>query len=134
MRKITQTKTIKVKRFISSARCGFEYGFEDGAEEIEIQVPADFNGNVEDNFYINACGESMMPKIENEDQLFVDRLKKVCSGDIVLAYHNDALTIKRFVQRNFSHYLIADNVEYGESKIESNTYIVGRVCQIIKYV
>ena len=134
MRKITQSKTIRVKRFISSIQCGFTEGFEDGIEEIDIEVPANFDENLEDTFYINACGESMLPKIENDDQIFVDRLKTIRKNDIVLAHHNGSLTIKRFVQRNFSHYLVSDNTEYGESKIESNTYLVGRVCQIIKYV
>lgn len=134
MREIQQTKKIRIPKLISAVRCGYDSCLEDGTETIEIDVPADFQIRANGTYIVNAYGDSMLPTVEDGDKLFIAFGTTLRSGDMGLMYHNGDLTVKRYFQRGFSHFLVPENKAYEDVKINGDTYLVGKVFQIIKEV
>lgn len=134
MREIKSTKTIRIPRLISAVRCGYANCLEDGVETIEIEVPADFVVNSNNYYAVTASGDSMLPTVENGDELLVSIDMNLRSGDMALAYLHGDLTVKRYYQRGFSHFLVPENKLFDEIKVDENAYLVGKVFKIIKEV
>lgn len=134
MRKLNSTKTIRIPRLISAVRCGYANCLEDGLETIEIDVPYDFIDNNSENYLVTASGDSMLPTVENGDELFVSKYMNLRSGDMALAYYHGDLTVKRYFQRGFSHFLVPENSTYPEIKVDEDIYLVGKVFKILKEI
>ena len=134
MREIKQTKLIKIPRLISAVQCGYANCLEDGLETIEIEVPIDFVEDGTTNYVIVASGDSMQPTVDNGDELFVSKEMNLRSGDMALAYLHGDLTVKRYYQRGFSHFLVPENKEFNEVKIDENCYLVGKVFKVLKEI
>jgi DNA polymerase V len=134
MKEIKSTKTIIIPRLISAVRCGYANCLEDGLETIEIEVPSDFIVNSNNYYAVTASGDSMLPTVDNGDELLVSIDMNLRSGDMALAYLHGDLTVKRYHQRGFSHFLVPENKTYEEIKVDENAYLVGKVFKIIKEV
>ena len=126
--RVKKTKIITIPKLISSVKCGYEETFSDGnAEMVDFVVPEDFKDNISGYFAADASGDSMYPIIFDGDTVVIDKNYNVRSGAIAAAFHEGNLTIKRYIQRGFSHFLVPENKKYEEIKIDENTQIVGCV-------
>lgn len=134
MREIKKTKLIKIPRLISAIQCGYANCLEDGLETTEIEVPIDYVENGSTNYIVIASGNSMQPTVNSGDELIVSKDMNLRSGDMALAYLHGDLTVKRYYQRGFSHFLVPENKDFNEVKIDENCYLVGKVFKIIKEV
>lgn len=123
---LTPTKIIRLPKLVSSAQCGYGNGLNDGIEYYDFTVPYDFDGDTTD-FVATAAGDSMMPTIYPNDLLIFEARTIPKHGDIVVAVVDGEMTVKRLEIRNYSSYLVPDNKNYSEIKIENDIFVFGRV-------
>ncbi len=69
----------------------------------------------------------MLPTIYPSDMLVIETHSEPKHGDIVIAVVNGDTTIKRLAVRNFSSYLVPDNKNFDEIKIENDIFVFGRI-------
>ena len=123
---LTPTKTIRLPKLVSSAQCGYGSNLNDGIEYYNFTVPYDFDGEINE-FVATASGDSMMPTIYPNDMLIFEARTTPKHGDIVVAVVDGETTVKRLEIRNYSSYLVPDNKNYSEIKIENDIFVFGRV-------
>jgi len=120
------TKTIRLPKLVSSAQCGYGNNLNDGIEYYDFIVPYDYKENTK-FFVVTASGDSMLPTIYPNDMLVIETHSEPKHGDIVIAVVNGDTTIKRLAVRNFSSYLVPDNKNFDEIKIENDIFVFGRI-------
>lgn len=81
-------------------------------------------------------GPSMEPTLCDGDVLLISRYSRLNEGDIVIAFPEDALVVKRVVDTSNGYYLMGDNRENSRDSRDYGTTdkIVGRViCRILPF-
>lgn len=102
--------------FMTGIMAGFPSPADDYIEklldlnQLMIQHPAA-------TFFVRVEGDSMETEIHSGDILVVDRAKEATSGKVIVAVVNGEFTVKRFVKKEETHYLVADNSKYPSIKI-----------------
>lgn len=95
----------------------------------EIAKPKD------DVFLLKVSGDSMINAgIDNGGVVLVRKQKEFVSGDVVLARHEDGMTIKRFVSDDTPPfiYLKPENPKYAVIPVNETTRLEGKVVSVLK--
>ncbi len=100
---------------ISMVEMAFPCGVptENSGDVIQISVFKEMVKGIKNPYFIKCVGNSMSPKILDGDSVIVETISgdvsKIKSGDIVVAYINNAFTIKRFFQIGDNYLLSPEN-------------------------
>lgn len=84
---------------------------------------------------LKVSGNSMINAgIDDEDVVLVQRQKEFLSGDVVLARHEDGVTIKRFISDDTPPfiYLKPENPAYEVIPVNETTRLEGKVVAVLK--
>lgn len=95
----------------------------------EISEPKD------DILLLKVSGDSMINAgIDDNDVVLVQKQKEFVSGDVVLARHEDGMTIKRFVSDDTPPfiYLKPENPKYQVIPVNETTRLEGKVVSVLK--
>ena len=95
----------------------------------EVSKPKD------DILLLKVSGDSMVNAgIDNDDVVLVQKQKEFVSGDVVLAHHEDGMTIKRFVSDDTPPfiYLKPENLKYKPIPVNETTRLEGKVVSVLK--
>jgi len=95
----------------------------------EVAKPQD------DVFLLKVSGDSMINAgIDDNDVVLVQKQKEFISGDVVLARHEDGMTIKRFVSDDTPPfiYLKPENPKYNVIPVNETTRLEGKVVAVLK--
>lgn len=95
----------------------------------EISKPKD------DVLLLKVSGDSMINAgIDDSDVVLVQKQKEFVSGDVVLAHHEDGMTIKRFVSDDTPPfiYLKPENLKYKPIPVNETTRLEGKVVSVLK--
>ena len=111
---------LELSLFCSKISAGFPSPAEDS-----IDASLDLNHLIvthpSSTFFVRVEGESMSGAgIISGDMLVVDRSITPKSGDIVVAILEGEFTVKRWLKRNSSWFLIPENNSFNEIEISSN--------------
>lgn len=114
-----------------------EAGFPSPADDY-LEGQLDLNEHLIKNpastFFVRVSGESMVGAgINPNDLLIVDRSLRPNSGSIVIAIISGEFTVKRFVFRENSYWLVPENSNFKEKKIseDDDVAIWGVVTNVI---
>lgn len=93
--------------------CGL-FGITEDFVESYLSLDEKFTRNKESCFYVRASGDSMEPKIFNEDILIVDCSVKPVSGAIVAVFLNNSPICKQIIIQKNSLILHSLNSKYAD--------------------
>ncbi len=105
--------------------CGVSAGFPSPAED-HIDQKLDLNEflipHPTSTFFVRVAGDSMVnASINNNDILIVDRSLEATNGKIIIAVLNGEMTVKRFIRKETSCQLVAENSDYQPIEITENS-------------
>ena len=96
-------------------------GFPSPADDY-IDHPLDWNefliARPAATFTVRVMGQSMSPLIPDGAHVVVDKSLTAQSGDIVVAIFNGEFTLKQYVRKNDTHYLIPYNSSFSTITIQ----------------
>jgi repressor LexA len=95
----------------------------------ELSKPKD------DVFLLKVLGDSMVNAgIDDSDVVLVQKQKEFVSGDVVLARHEDGVTIKRFISDDTPPfiYLKPENPKHQVIPVNETTRLEGKVVSVLK--
>lgn len=117
----------RVEAFVAAGHGGWDEAGDDW-----VDVPERLVGP--DDFLVQAKGESMVDEgISDGDFVLVTRVSPniAPTGDIVIAWLNDGLVIKRWGRRNGRGYLFSANPDWGEREItESDSFQIQGIVKL----
>lgn len=121
-------------KFNSGAAAGIGTPFSDG--EDKISLPKMLAKKVEDQFVIEAAGDSMIPLIEPSDVLICEKCTAPKPNQLVVCMLNGDIFVKYYMEIFRECYLRSVNKEYPEIIIKEEDEIVffGIVKRIIRDV
>ncbi|SYZ71961.1 putative Transcriptional repressor, LexA family [Candidatus Zixiibacteriota bacterium] len=103
-----------------NAACGYqEFYAEDNIEE-QIPLPARTMRIGPDYFLVRAKGDSMEPKIHNNDLLIIQPNEDPDNGQVVVAALGDGIYAKKFVRENNQIFLVSFNNKFNPVPVGSN--------------
>lgn len=106
-----------IKFHLAPAPCGSSPSIVED-EGTDLNFTAYWVPNPKDSYSVIATGDSMVGvHIFSGDMLVIDAGREVRSGDIVVAWHNGSLTVKRLVTDGTSVTLIPENPCYAPISI-----------------
>ena len=98
-----------------------------------VTLPTDLTKGKRDVFILRAQGDSMIGAgIFDGDLLICQPQETADHGDIVAALIGDEATVKRFVKKNESAYLKAENPKYGNIYPDEEWSIQGKVMAVVR--
>ena len=103
--------------------CGL-FGISDDFVESYLSLDEKFMKNKESTFYVRASGNSMSPRIENQDILVVDRSLPVLPNCVVALYYNGVPMCKQFIKREEKTYLHSFNSSHKDIEIQKDDELV----------
>jgi len=113
-----------IKVFTQSAAAGFGNFVTDADFEM-VAIPAVPHGT---EFGIKISGDSMQPKINDGDIVFVERQSSIDVGDIGIFIYDGESYCKQLAYHDGAYYLRSLNNKYGDITILSDSiYTIGRV-------
>ena len=111
---------LELSLFCSKISAGFPSPAEDSVE-LSLDLNNLIVAHPSSTFFVRVEGDSMSGAgIISGDMLVVDRSITPKSGDIVVAILDGEFTVKRWLKRNNSWFLIPENNRFKEIKISSN--------------
>lgn len=96
--------------------CGL-FGISEDFVEKYLSLDEKFTQNKASTFYVRASGDSMSPRIEDQDILIVDRSLKPLSGSIIAVFYNGTPLCKQFIQLGAKNFLSSYNKKYSDIEI-----------------
>lgn len=96
--------------------CGL-FGISEDFVEKYLSLDEKFTKNKASTFYVRASGDSMGPRIENQDILIVDRSLKALSGSIVAVFYNGTPLCKQYFQIGSKSFLKSYNSKHPDIEI-----------------
>jgi len=96
--------------------CGL-FGISDDFVEKHLSLDEKFVKNKISTFFVRASGESMLPRIENNDILIVDRSIQPINESIVAVFFNGNPLCKQFILHKNKKYLKSLNENYPTLEI-----------------
>ena len=100
---------VKMIPFLGKASCGVPAEYAYDMFDTLVPVPSSFGNNI---YYVEAEGDSMLPKIKNGDWVMCDLDKAIDNGNIVHFTINGDSGIKVYKATETGVYLIPINTEY----------------------
>ena len=126
----TKPYGFRVKFVNVLANAGIGYNFND-IPEVELMTAKDYPDTVK-AFIVS--GDSMQPQLFNGDTVYADEAIEPRNNDIVMAVVDGVLVCKRLVFREEKRFLISENSQYDEIRINgfNNSKIIGKVIESIR--
>lgn len=123
----TRPYGFRVKFVNVLANAGIGYNFND-IPEGELMTAKDYPDTVK-AFIVS--GDSMQPSLFNGDTVYVDEAIEPRNNDIVMAVVDGVLVCKRLVFREEKRFLVSENTQYDEIRINgfNNSKIIGKVIE-----
>ncbi len=99
--------------FAGELACGL-FGISEDFIESQLSLDEKFMKNKESTFFVRSSGDSMLPKIESDDILIVDRSQTPINGSIVAVFFNGNPICKQLVIDGESRYLHSFNDRFKD--------------------
>ncbi len=94
-------------------------------------IPDEFSSDSE-LFLLKVRGFSMKDAgILDGDKIIVKKQSTADNGDVVVAYFDDSVTVKRFFKRNGKFILHPENAEFSDIILDE-VFILGKVCGLYR--
>ncbi|TDX51511.1 transcriptional repressor LexA [Orenia marismortui] len=126
----------KVKRLLvyGDIAAGQEININTTMDE-EFPLPKRWFKSCYDNFVLQVEGDSMLnADIEDGDYVVIRQQDTASSGQIVAAIIEDGVTLKRFKKKEGDIYLLPENEDYQQIKLEEDIRILGVAVGLIKNI
>jgi repressor LexA len=116
------------------AQCGPSGSILDGSPIDRIPIASRLiKFPVQDAFLVEACGQSMVPKINPGDLVIVQKKAQALNGDIVVCVNDGEVLIKKFVPAGEKTILQSENKIFPPFVASENLLIEGIVRGIFQY-
>jgi SOS-response transcriptional repressor LexA len=132
---IVQANPDNVMRRVEACVAAGHGGWDDAIGEEFVQLPRYLFGP--DDFLVRAAGESMVDEgIEDGDYLIVERRPSgiAAHGELVIAWLNDGLVIKRWYRRNGKKFLESANEAMGWKPREITSADVFEIQAVVRQI
>lgn len=114
-----QTKEIKkhwIPMYSANVACGL-FGISDDFVDSYLSLDEKFVRNQNATFFVRASGDSMWPKIENQDILIVDTSLSITNGSIGTFFYNGNPICKQWIKTENGFVLRSLNRKYPDIEV-----------------